>query len=156
MVQSLEAVLPNQVGCFRDGAGEAVGTPWGMGVAVCVILLWVHAGIVFEELTGSNMSYKIRLRQEVGELDSWHTTRVRRPLQSSGPSITNRLSLWWNCCCVHHDNRIHLLMLIFSQHDYLETKQTKYSNHHLVPGHHQISNLMMARSIRPKHDLFCL
>lgn len=68
MVEGLQAnrVPTNISGCFRNGAG-----------------------IVFEELTGNDLSYKIRLRHEVGQQDSWRTDLVGPRFTFPGPRIAN-------------------------------------------------------------------
>lgn len=67
MVLSLQAISPpNVTTCFRNGAG-----------------------IVFEELEGNDISYKLRLRHEVGQQNSWNTDLVGPAFEIPGPRVRN-------------------------------------------------------------------
>ena len=66
----------------------------------CLVLstqqLWLFSGVVFEKLTGNDLSYKIRLRHEVGSVlevgprDSWRTNMVGLRFSLPGPRILNK------------------------------------------------------------------
>ena len=56
------------------------------------------SGIVFEEIEGNGLSYKIRLRHEVGELGSWMTDLVGPRVVLPGPRIQNE---WVVACLLH-------------------------------------------------------
>ncbi len=59
-----------------------------------VRLAWnTHPGIVFENLDGNDLSYKIRLRHEVGNADSWNTDLAGPNFELPGPRIPNRCLL---------------------------------------------------------------
>ena len=42
-------------------------------------------GIVFEQLSGNDLSYKIRLHHEVGSQNTWDTDRVGPEFEIPGP-----------------------------------------------------------------------
>ena len=58
-------------------------------VARCIFCLEMtfrnYLGIVFEQLSGNDLSYKIRLRHEVGSQNTWDTDRVGPAFQLPGP-----------------------------------------------------------------------
>ena len=44
-------------------------------------------GIVFQDLNQNVMSYKIRLRHEVGQFDTWFTERAAPSFELPGPRV---------------------------------------------------------------------
>lgn len=74
------------VGVARSGRG--MEWAWHEVGEMCCMMC---SGIVFEELAGNDISYKIRLRHEVGNQDSWETDEVGPTFESPGPRISNRL-----------------------------------------------------------------
>ena len=58
---------------------------------------WPFVGIVFEELQANDISYKIRLRHEVGFTNSWDTDVLGPNFDAAGPRIDNKC-----VCAIFH------------------------------------------------------
>ena len=50
----------------------------------------MYAGVVFDRLEGDGLEYTLRLRHEVGELDTWHTEEASFWLQAPGARVTDK------------------------------------------------------------------
>ena len=52
--------------------------------------LYTNAGIVFDNLDEDEIEYTLRLRHEVGELDTWHTSEAAFWFQTPGARVTDK------------------------------------------------------------------
>ena len=50
----------------------------------------MYAGVVFDRLEGDGLEYTLRLRHEVGELDTWHTEEASFWFQAPGARVTDK------------------------------------------------------------------
>lgn len=60
--------------------------------------MYTYVGIVFEELAADDISYKIRLRHEVGFENSWNTDFLGPNFEAPGPRIANKYVGYCNHC----------------------------------------------------------
>lgn len=75
MLDPLAAFVPGRVSSHMTGPRDTS--------------IIVSPGIVFEGLNGTALSYKIRLRHEVGGADSWRTDLAAPAFELPGPRIQN-------------------------------------------------------------------
>ena len=57
---------------------------------VCLSVCVCAAGVVFDSLEGEDLEYTLRLRHEVGGMDTWHTHEAAFWLQAPGARVTDK------------------------------------------------------------------
>ena len=61
-----------------------------MYVLIIVHHVSLHLGIVFDSLEGDGLEYTLRLRHEVGEMDTWRTKEAAFWFQRPGARVTDK------------------------------------------------------------------
>ena len=59
-------------------------------LSVCLSVCVCAAGVVFDSLEGEDLEYTLRLRHEVGGMDTWHTHEAAFWLQAPGARVTDK------------------------------------------------------------------
>ncbi len=85
-IVSLAVSVMEQVREFLIKKGYVVMYSWCVLTCQCIFLF---VGIVFNNLSGNDLSYTIRLRHEVGNDNSWETAQSGPNFELPGPRIAN-------------------------------------------------------------------
>ena len=118
LVQKLQEVERVTFGCFIGGAGEFMNHKPIMS-QICLykklrscmyflqhnheqiplLSLCICTGIVYNELQGNDMKYTLRLRHEVGSLNTWFTRLTSPIFQFPGPRVEDKYVFIYVATC---------------------------------------------------------